>query len=118
KGCRRCSSLNQTERDDETVGRACSEGFLRLVSSATRSIYTSLNCVFPAALPPDVRKWLCPSAAGTLLFSWAIPSMVRRRGPAPKKFEEVCSGRSKTSRTSGGKAAKNNFTKLVWIPMG
>src|SRR5262249_34913970 len=39
KGCRRCSSLNQTERDDETVGRACSEGFLRLVSSATRSSY-------------------------------------------------------------------------------
>src|SRR5262249_41016285 len=37
KGCQRGSILNRTQRDDETVGRACDVSFHCLVSSATRS---------------------------------------------------------------------------------
>jgi hypothetical protein len=34
-----------------------------------------MNLVFPAALPPDVRKWLCPSVSGAFFFGAMPPSL-------------------------------------------
>ena len=55
-----------------------------------------------AALPPDVRRRLCPAESSQLKIFGAAP---QSRGIAPKEVKEVCAGRSETSRTSGGRAA-------------
>ena len=50
-----------------------------------------------------------PFRCKKLIFSWAMPKMLRVRSIALKKIGEICSGRSKTSRTSSGGAAKKRL---------
>ncbi len=63
-------------------------------------------------MPPDVRKWLCPSEEATHFLPGYAPNRPQG-GRAQKKIGGTCSGRLKTSHTSGGKAAKNIYEKLV-----
>ena len=47
--------------------------YLEWLSNACTYQYRErLNRVFPAAMPPDVRKRLCPSGKDAFLF-WAMP---------------------------------------------
>jgi hypothetical protein len=83
--------------------------------------------LFFAALPPDVREVFDLPEAISLFFFGATPQLGlgvevmtshptlpgrMQAGHSPEEYERVCSGRSKTSRTSGGKAAKNIYKSL------
>jgi hypothetical protein len=88
-------------------------------------------------MPPDVRKWLCPSGNGALVLRGYAPSRqdqvesglpgatlwpvstifgAKLSGHSPIKKSELTEGHSHF-RTSGGIAAKNDCTKFVRMPM-
>src|SRR5262245_48741312 len=70
-----------------------------------------LKCVFPAAVPPDLRKRLCPSDEAAYYLLGYAPNRARV-GIAQEIIGVIHSGRLKTSRTSGGKAAGKTRFKI------
>jgi len=73
---------------------------LRLSTAGIEVLLRPEQDIHVAALPPDVRKWLCPSVR-TVRLMWGL-----RPGRSPISREQFAAGQSRRL-TSDGRAATN-----------